>query len=36
VFSAKVSIWSVNCVRQYLVTNTRCARSSDTLCRARR
>jgi hypothetical protein len=34
--SAKMSIGSVNSLRRNLVTKTRCACSSDTLCRARR
>ena len=33
VFSAKVRISSVNTGRRYLVANTRCACSNDTLCR---
>ena len=36
VFSVRVSIASVNSGRRYLVTNTRRACSSDTLCRLRR
>ena len=36
VCSAKVRICPVNSRRRYLVTKTRCALSSDTLCRARR
>jgi hypothetical protein len=34
VFSQKVSISSVKTGRRYLVTNTRCVCSTDTLCRA--
>lgn len=34
--SVKVSMASVNTPRRYLVTNTRCACSSATLCRLRR